>query len=487
MKTYKFTILLLLFITNLFGNIKLYLPSNTIVKNEAFIFALEAEGTDISFPTIPLIDGQVIQEVASSTSTNIINGNVTKKIKKTYSFYPIKDFVLPSFETQIDGNSYKTNEEKITIQKALKTQSNLFDFNIKTDNTDLYVGENFILTLVFKYKKDVDILDLSFDKPSFDNFWYKQIDNSKKYEEGEFTVFEINFLMFALKDGSQKIDSLGINAQVMDNNSYSVFSSTRNKKIYSNELNFNIKSLPANVNLIGNFDISASIDKQTANVGEAISFKLNIKGKGNIDDIPDIKLPIDDATIYENKPLVKTQILNNEYSGEWEKVYSIIANKSFTIPSIKIDYFDKNLAKTISKQTDSFNIEVLGKEIKKEVVLEKAVEEKQLIETPKEIIKVVEKTSTLDRIIFFFLGIAFSLLIISLYFYVITLKRKKQEDKPLVKKIKESKTKEELLKVLAVYLKIDTRLEVLIFELEKTQDITSLKKEIIKILKELKL
>ena len=150
MKTYKFTILLLLFITNLFGNIKLYLPSNTIVKNEAFIFALEAEGTDISFPTIPLIDGQVIQEVASSTSTNIINGNVTKKIKKTYSFYPIKDFVLPSFETQIDGNSYKTNEEKITIQKALKTQSNLFDFNIKTDNTDLYVGENFILTLVFK-------------------------------------------------------------------------------------------------------------------------------------------------------------------------------------------------------------------------------------------------------------------------------------------------------------------------------------------------
>ena len=487
MKTYKFTILLLLFITNLFGNIKLYLPSNTIVKNEAFIFALEAEGNDVSFPTIPLIDGQVIQEVASSTSTNIINGNVTKKIKKTYSFYPIKDFVLPSFETQIDGNSYKTNEEKITIQKALKTQSNLFDFNIKTDNTDLYVGENFILTLVFKYKKDVDILDLSFDKPSFDNFWYKQIDNSKKYEEGEFTVFEINFLMFALKDGSQKIDSLGINAQVMDNNSYSVFSSTRNKKIYSNELNFNIKSLPANVNLIGNFDISASIDKQTANVGEAISFKLNIKGKGNIDDIPDIKLPIDDATIYENKPLVKTQILNNEYSGEWEKVYSIIANKSFTIPSIKIDYFDKNLAKTISKQTDSFNIEVIGKEIKKEVVLEKAEEKVLPIESTKEIIKVVEKTSTLDRIIFFFLGIAFSLLIISLYFYVITLKRKKQEDKPLVKKIKESKTKEELLKVLAVYLKIDTRLDVLIFELEKTQDITSLKKEIIKILKELKL
>lgn len=487
MKIFKFIGLFFLFVSALFGNVKLYLPSNTIVKNEAFVFVLEAYGNDITFPNISLIDGQSVQEIASSNATNIINGKVTKKIKKTYSFYPTKDFILPSFETLIDGKNYKTNEEKITIQKALKTQSNIFDFNIRTNNSDLYIGENFILTMVFKYKKDVDILDLTFDKPNFENFWYKQIDNSKKYEDGDFTIFEIKFLMFALKKGIQKIEPLGINAQIMDNNSYSVFSSTRNKKIYSNELEFDIKSLPDNINLIGNFDISASVDKLIVKKGEAVSFKLNIKGKGNIDDLPDIKLPIDDVTIYENKPLVKTQVSNNEYSGEWEKVYSIIANKSFTIPSVKIDYFDKNLSKTISKQTDIFNIEVLDEEIKKEVVLEKAEDIVLPIETPKETIKVVEKTSTLDRIIFFFLGVVFSLLIISLYYYVINLKSKKQEDKPLVKKVKESKTKDELLKILAVYLKIDVKLDLLIFELEKTQDIDSLKKEIIKILKELKL
>ena len=392
MKIFKFIGLFFLFVSPLFGNVKLYFSSNTIVKNEAFVFVLEAYGNDITFPNISLIDGQSVQEIASSSATNIINGKVTKKIKKTYSFYPTKDFILPSFETLIYGKNYKTNEEKITIQKALKTQSNIFDFNIKTNNSDLYIGENFILTMVFKYKKDVDILDLTFEKPNFENFWYKQIDNSKKYEDGDFTVFEIKFLMFALKKGIQKIEPLGINAQIMDNNSYSVFSSTRNKKIYSNELEFDIKSLPDNINLIGNFDISASVDKLIVKKGEAVSFKLNIKGKGNIDDLPDIKLPIDDVTIYENKPLVRTQTSNNEYSGEWEKVYSIITNKSFTIPSIKIDYFDKNLSKTISKQTDIFNIEVLDEEIKKEVVLEKAEDIVLPIETPKEIIKVIKKT-----------------------------------------------------------------------------------------------
>jgi hypothetical protein len=485
MKIIKFIGLFFLFVSSLFGNVKLYLPSNTIVKNEAFNFILEAYGNDITFPNISLINGQTVQEISSSTSTNVTNGKIAKKIKKTYSFYPMKDFILPSFEMQIDGKSYKTNEEKISIQKALKTQSLLFDFDIKTNNDNLYLGENFILTMVFKYKKNLDILDLSFDKPSFEDFWYKQIDNTKKYEEGDFNVFEIKFLMFALKAGIQKIEPIGINAQIMDDNSYSVFSSTKNKKIYSNELNFNIKELPVNINLIGNFEINSSVDKQIVKKGEAISFKLNIIGSGNIDDISDIKLPIDDVTIYENKALVKTQILNNEYKGEWEKVYSIIANKSFTIPSIKIDYFDKKLSKIVSKKSASFNIEVVGEDIKKEVVLQKAEEKILPMEKQKEIIKIIDKTSTLDRVIFFFLGVAFSLLIISLYFYVITSRRKKQEDKPLLKKVKESKTKDELLKILAVYLKIDTKLDVLIFELEKTQDIKFLKKEIIKILKEL--
>ena len=279
MKIFKFIGLFLFFVNTLYGNVKLYLPSNNIVKNEAFIFVLEAYGNDITFPNISLIDGQSVQEIASSAVTNNRNGKVIKVIQKTYSFYPIKDFILPSFEVDIDGKNYKTNEEKISIQKASKTQSSLFDFSIKTNNNDLYIGENFILTMVFKYKKDLDILDLSFDKPSFENFWYKQIDNTKKYEEGDFTVFEIKFLMFALKEGSQKIEALGINAQVMDNSSYSVFSSTRNKKIYSNELNFNIKNLPANTNLIGNFEISASVDKQIVKKVRLANFFDNYKLK----------------------------------------------------------------------------------------------------------------------------------------------------------------------------------------------------------------
>ena len=112
MNPYKILILLLFTLTTLWGNLKLSIPSNTIIKNEPFIFVLEAFGDDITFPNIDLINGNVVQEISSSISTNIINGQISKRVKKTYSFNPTKDFVLPSFEAVIDGKSYNTNEEK---------------------------------------------------------------------------------------------------------------------------------------------------------------------------------------------------------------------------------------------------------------------------------------------------------------------------------------------------------------------------------------
>jgi len=487
MKIYKFLIILFFSFSLLSANVKLSISSNNIIKNEPFVFVIESFGSDIKFPTISEINGNIVQEISNSTSTNIINGQVSKSIKKAYSFVPSESFVLPSFEVIIDGKSYKTNEQKITLENAVKTKSEKFDLSIKSDSNEFYVGENFILTILFKYKKDSQLVDLSFEKPVFENFWYKQIDDTKKYDDGNFVVIELKFLMFALKDGKQKINPLKINAQVFNDSSYSVFSSAKEQTIYSNELDFDIKALPQNIKLIGDFEIESFVDKQKVKKGEAVSYKLNIYGDGNIDDISDIKLPINDVTIYENKPQIKSGISNNKYTGTYEKVFSIIANKSFSIPSISLEYFDKELNKVVSKQSKSFDIEVLENEIKKDVILEKA-EVKTKDDNSKETIQIVEKNSLLDRVTFFILGVIVCLLIVCLYFYFINLQRKKiEQNRPLLNKVQSCKTKNELLKIMAIYLKVDSRLDELIFDLEKTKDINILKKEIIKVLKELKL
>ena len=482
----RFLFLSTFFILSLFANLELNLPKE-VVRGEPLVFSLTISGNDIQMPKLESIKSFSVQEVSSSTSTNIINSKITRRVKKIYSLYPTKDFEFPSLKFIIDGKEYLTKKQDISLKNSQKTISPLFDLTLKTDKQDLYVSESFILTLVFKYKKNSNIVDLSFEKPNFDNFWHKQLSDSKQYEENDFVVQELNFLLFPLKDGALKINPLKINAQIIDtNNSYSLFSNTTsNVKIYSNELNFNIKKLPLNTNLIGNFDIKAQVDNKKIKEGEAISYKLLISGNGNIEDIKDIKLNIKNATIYENKPIIKTKYEDGKYKGTYTKAFSIIPSESIVIPKIELKYFDKKLAKVITKQSDEIKIEVEKSSfVKKEEKLQKAkVEVKE-----KEVIKIIEKVSQKDRLIFFALGIIVGILILGLYFYVIKYKNSnKSEETSLLKKVKKAKTKDELLKLLAVYIKINPTLDKLIFELEKENDIKIIKKQIIKKLKELNL
>lgn len=477
----KFLFLFNIFVINLIANVNLQLEDK-IIKGEPLIFTIEVFGNDVKFPDLNSIDGNLVQENGSSISTRNINGTISKYLKKSYFLFPKKDFLFPSLEFEIDGKKYNTNEKKIILINPSKTKSDLFDFEIQTSKNSFFIGENFVLTLNFKYKKNMQILDLSLNKPNFEGFWYKQIEEATQKEDSEFKYIQMRFLMSALKEGVQNIAPLMIQIQVLDETFNSFFSNTKNLKIYSNELNFDIKSLSQNIKLIGSFEIDSNIDKQQIKKGEAVSYKLKIEGIGNIDDIADIKLPLDNLTIYENKPQIKAEIKNGEYGGIFEKVFSIVPNKSFVIPSINFEYFDKDLQKIVTKTTKSYEIDVIEEEIKKEVILEKKEDIKN------EVIKVVEKSSLFDKIIFFCLGIIFSLLVGSLYFYVITSRQKKEKiNTPLIKKIKICNTKEELLKILAIYIKVDKRLDELIFLLEKDQDIKSLKKEIIEILKELNL
>jgi len=487
MLLFRITLFSFIFIVSLFADVKLIAPS-LVVKGEPLVFHIEVSGNDIVFPDLKAIDKNEVQEVSSSTSAVFINSNVTRKIKKTYSLYPNKNIIIPQLEFIIDGNKFYTSAKKINVTNAKKTKSDIFDLSIKANKNDLYVGENFILTFIFKYKRTPDLLEMNLVPPVFNDFWSKQLNDTKQYEENDYFVQELNFLLFPLKAGPLSISPVVVQAVMIDNSRSSMSflsSSTKSVKVYSNELNFNIKKLPSNVKLIGNFTIKGSIDKEEIKKGEALSFKLEIKGSGNIDDLDDIKLNIKNATIYENKPKIKTFYKNGKYEGTYEKVYSIIPNENIVIPSINLEYFNKELNQIVLKQTEKFNIKVSeDKSFETSSILEK----REINTKTKEVIKIVEIISLYDKILYFMLGVIFILLILGLYLYVIkSNKNKELKDYPLIKKVKNSKSKDELLKCLAKYINVDSRLDELIFTLEKADDIKELKKQIIQLLKNIKI
>lgn len=486
---FNFFIFILFFTTTLFAKVVLISPDN-FIENEPFIFEIEAIGKSVKIDDIKDIDGNIVQTLGSNRTITSINGEITTKIKKSFQLFPKEKFIIPSYAVEIDGKVFKTDEKTINKIQPQKTYSNNYELALEVEKNSLFVGEETILKLKFKYRRDLQIVDLALVMPTFKNIWMKQLKDTKNYDEGAYNVQELEFLIFPQKSGSLKLPAIRIDAKVLDNqySSYSLFSPpTKDIKIYSNMVDLEVKDLPQGINLIGEFILKSSISKEEVDFNKPVSFKINIDGYGNIEDIKDIKLNINNATIYENKPIIKTDIENKRYKFSYEKSFSILSNKDFVIPSIELKYYDKKIGDIVTQKTQEYKIKVNNQIENRVAVLEKATQNTPTTLKTEE--KIVYKSSNKDKILFFILGCLLSLLIIGLYFYVKNRKINKKEDLPLVKLVKKAKTKESLLKILIPYLAIDNGLDDIIFRLEKDKeiDLKVIKKEIINILNSLKI
>jgi len=461
---------------------------NTFVEGESVVFNINASGSDVQFPKINSIDGYSVQNLGTSSQTTIINYITNRNVIRNYRFFPKKDVTIPSFNITIDGKVEKTKEKKIKLLKVKQTKSSLFDLKMSVNKTNVYVGEDIVLTLVFKYKKNIQLYDLKFSDMNFDNFWSKQLTNDKPKDDGQYITQTLKFLIFPQKSGKLNISAVKIIAVLADISMGNSFFGppTKSINIYSNTLDINAKALPKNINLIGDFKIDATVDKTSIHQGQAVSYKLKITGRGNIDDLDEIKLNVPNTTIYDNPSVKKFDIKDNKYGGIYRKTYSIVSQNDFIIPSVKLQFFDKktNTIKTIV--TKEYKIKVLNSP-----KIKQTLQVQQINKEPKIKNKTVTKikyTSDNEKILFFVLGFISSFVLIIIY---LIYKKKfiKEESTALEIIIRNSKTIDDLFKNIVPYINIDEKLDKIIYSIETKNniDLKKIKKDILKIIKELKI
>jgi hypothetical protein len=63
-----------------------------------------------------------------------------------------------------------------------------------------------------------------------------------------------------------------------------------------------------------------------------------------------LKIDIDNATIYSDDVVTSDQ--------DWQQKFAIVGGKSFVIPSLKLDYFDKKTQTKKTLSTQPINIQV---------------------------------------------------------------------------------------------------------------------------------
>ena len=353
----------------LLADVKVSVDKNALYRGDSVTYTIAVTGSDIEFPTINEIDGNVVTQTSSSQNVTIINGDFQKTISKSYTFTPEKSLEIPSYKVLVDGGVETTEPLQVKLVEPSQDKSAPVVLDIRLSKDKVHVGEVVQFDLIFKKKPNVPVYKLDIDEPKFEDFWVKAIDDVKEGVEGEYTTQTYSYLLFAQRSGTLKIPSVMAKVGQLSKQSRrgldpffnSAFGQqVRYTKLFSNALTLEVEPLPAGLELYGDFDIKARVDRKTVLANKPVNLTISVAGNGNIDDVQKFNLEIPGAVIYANEPTVKSAVSNGEYGGRFEQKIVIIAEGSYTIPSFEVRYFDKATQQEKVKKTDPIEVTVTG-------------------------------------------------------------------------------------------------------------------------------
>jgi len=365
----KLTALILLPLA-LFGGVQESVDKSALYRGDSVTYTISVSGRDVEFPTITEIDGNPILSTSGSQNISVVNGDFQKTVSKSFIFTPKESLEIPSYKVLVNGGVEMTKPIAVKIVEPSQDKSAPVVLDIRLSSEKVHVGEMVRFDLVFKQKPNVPIYKLDIEEPQFEDFWIKKMAGVKEGIEGEYTTKIYSYILFAQKSGKLSIPSVTANVgqlaqqqrrRGMDpffNNAFG--QQLRYTKVFSNELILDVEALPNRLELYGDFNIKAEVDKTTVTANKPLNLTVSVEGIGNIDDVKKFSLDIKGAVVYANEPVIKARVEGEDYLGSFEQKIVIIADGSYTIPPLELRYFDKASQKELVKQSAPIEITVTG-------------------------------------------------------------------------------------------------------------------------------
>lgn len=391
-------------------------PDETVISVDDSVSVKFQVKADTSFSgERPSFSAPMFQEIneysGASTQSVLENGRIETSIiqELTVVFRPKErgNHKISNIRIRVDGKEYKAPDIAITVaaggggaqqggsdqqvRGVQKAPSKGIPFFIKADvnKTSMYKGEQVIISY-WLYRK-VGLFNISVEKyPSLSGFLKEELEmpivagrrlNSERVIiEG--TQYErsllVKYAAYPLKHGKLQVDGMSVKASYQGSlqqgldDEMDLFSSffqqavPRTSQQKSELVSLEILPLPDNGKPdsfsggVGDFTVSASLDKNQAKVNEPVTVKVQVDGRGNLSGVgePKVDWP-KDFEIYETKDNVKTT-----QSGVGVKNFEILliprAGGKFTLPGIEMSFFDPTEKKYKTERTSPMELSVSG-------------------------------------------------------------------------------------------------------------------------------
>jgi len=355
-------------------------------------------------PRFPEPEGfNVVSGPTIGTQFQWINGRSSSSKSFTYILVPKKEgqFTIDPIEVRVGDKTYETKAIQVQVTSASTNPSpqrrnsivpwdpfredvepvrqsigDAVFMRTELDRESAYPGQQ--ITLFYNLYTSLRVNGYQIqDNPPLTGFWVEDLETERNPKGEIRTVNGKEYQVYTIKKqalfpnttGILKIPASTFAISVESGRDvFSIFDQA--ETIYRNtqELTLEVKPLPSQgrpdkfSDAVGEFKLSANIDKNEARTGEAIALEVKLEGRGNLKTIPDLTLPdLPDFTIYSSKHEDKTEILEkNQIGGEktWEYVLVPKAPGEQTIPPVAFSFFnaDQNRYETVSTQPLTLNV-----------------------------------------------------------------------------------------------------------------------------------
>ncbi len=351
----------------------------------AVAWTINTGGGDFIEPSFTGLYKLMGPQTSYSSSTQIINGKISRETTYTYVYYlqamtPGK-YVIPPAGYKHKNKTYYSDSLRIEVtgngsaqqgvagrsgqnvqNEDIASDDDIF-VNLILDKKEVFLGQHIVATV--KIYSRVDISGINEIKyPGFEGFLKTDLEtpqltslrreniNGRLYGTG---VVQ-QFLLYPQKPGEITIDPVQISVLIQQKSGQSdpffgdFFQTytTVPKAIFSKALKIKVNPLPGIKpddfsGIVGKVSITATANKDSVNVNDAVNLKIVISGSGNLKlaNAPGIQMPAD-VEVYD--PKVTDNLTNSSGGTSGQKIFEYVLIPrhygEYKIPPVRYSYFD---------------------------------------------------------------------------------------------------------------------------------------------------
>nr|WP_255494551.1 BatD family protein [Sulfurovum sp. bin170] len=350
------------------GTVEAQVDSDEVFPGDSVVLTISVVGEDIkSLPNISSVGGvQVINSSRrSGSSFTSVNGRAKMEVTESLmlEFVPEQNMTIPSFQVKVDGKVESSEPIEISVNQEKKrtVTSENFTLDMELSKTEAFVGEPIIVTVKFRQKMNINVLDIEYHQPKFKGFFSKMIGKQRNYNKGQYTYMELRYLLIAKQDGDVRLDPARAKIAVSSGRRGLWFSDTAKwSSLISASPLVKIKKPDGDFDIVGSYSLDDSVDSKEVEANKPVNLKIVLHGEGSLDDYEGMEFDLAGVTIYSDDAKIDNKLVGKELRSRYTKQFVFISDHDFTIPSRTIRAYNYKTGEINELKTKEYKIKVKG-------------------------------------------------------------------------------------------------------------------------------